>query len=78
MGRSLGERNDMTLAAADKPHLVVGNVSKRFHFTTVLDRIDLTVGRGELVTLYTDDICKLAVAYPEVDLSLWPNFRHLA
>jgi putative spermidine/putrescine transport system ATP-binding protein len=57
MGRSLGERNDMTLAAADKPHLVVGNVSKRFHLTTVLDRIDLTVGRGELVTLLGPSGC---------------------
>ena len=43
--------------AADKPHLVIGNVSKRFHTTTVLDRVDLTIGRGELVTLLGPSGC---------------------
>src|SRR6266576_2582922 len=32
-------------------HLIVRGVSKRFGATTVLDRIDLTIRRGELVTL---------------------------
>jgi putative spermidine/putrescine transport system ATP-binding protein len=47
----------MTATAADKPHLVIGNVSKRFHTTTVLDRIDLTIRRGELVTLLGPSGC---------------------
>lgn len=47
----------MTATGADKPHLVIGNVSKRFHTTTVLDRIDLTIRRGELVTLLGPSGC---------------------
>jgi putative spermidine/putrescine transport system ATP-binding protein len=47
----------MTVAAADKPHLVIGNVSKRFGISTVLDRIDLTIKRGELVTLLGPSGC---------------------
>jgi len=42
---------------ADQPHLVIGNVSKRFHTTTVLDRVDLTIKRGELVTLLGPSGC---------------------
>src|SRR5882757_9107461 len=38
-------------------HLVVRNVSKRFGATTVLDRIDLTIRRGELVTLLGPSGC---------------------
>jgi putative spermidine/putrescine transport system ATP-binding protein len=47
----------MTTTAAESPHLVIGNVSKRFGATTVLDRIDLTIGRGELVTLLGPSGC---------------------
>ena len=47
----------MTTIAAASPHLVVGNVSKRFGATTVLDRIDLTIARGELVTLLGPSGC---------------------
>jgi len=39
------------------PHLTVRNVSKRFGATTVLDRIDLTIRRGELVTLLGPSGC---------------------
>jgi putative spermidine/putrescine transport system ATP-binding protein len=39
------------------PHLIVRNVSKRFGATTVLDRIDLTIRRGELVTLLGPSGC---------------------
>ncbi|HEV8234837.1 MAG TPA: phosphate ABC transporter ATP-binding protein PstB [Gemmatimonadaceae bacterium] len=38
-------------------HLIVRNVSKRFGATTVLDRIDLTIRRGELVTLLGPSGC---------------------
>jgi putative spermidine/putrescine transport system ATP-binding protein len=47
----------MTAAATEKPHLVIGNVSKRYGATTVLDRIDLTIGHGELVTLLGPSGC---------------------
>lgn len=39
------------------PHLVVRSVSKRYGSTTVLDRIDLTIRRGELVTLLGPSGC---------------------
>ncbi len=39
------------------PHLIVRNVSKRFGATTVLDRVDLTIRRGELVTLLGPSGC---------------------
>ncbi|MBC7577887.1 MAG: ATP-binding cassette domain-containing protein, partial [Tardiphaga sp.] len=39
------------------PHLVITQVSKRFGAATVLDRIDLAVGRGELVTLLGPSGC---------------------
>src|SRR2546423_11744194 len=39
------------------PHLIVRNVSKRFGATTVLDHIDLTIRRGELVTLLGPSGC---------------------
>src|SRR6267154_1308463 len=38
-------------------HLIVRGVSKRFGATTVLDRIDLTIRRGELVTLLGPSGC---------------------
>src|SRR5471030_2935362 len=38
-------------------HLVVRGVSKRFGATTVLDRVDLTIRRGELVTLLGPSGC---------------------
>lgn len=47
----------MTKATPEQPHLVIGNVSKRFNTTTVLDRIDLTIKRGELVTLLGPSGC---------------------
>jgi putative spermidine/putrescine transport system ATP-binding protein len=40
-----------------QPHLVVRGVSKRFGATTVLDRVDLTIRRGELVTLLGPSGC---------------------
>ena len=39
------------------PHLVVRSVSKRYGPTTVLDHIDLTIRRGELVTLLGPSGC---------------------
>src|SRR3954462_11063968 len=38
-------------------HLIVRNVSKRFGAATVLDRVDLTIRRGELVTLLGPSGC---------------------
>jgi len=38
-------------------HLVIRGVSKRFGATTVLDRVDLTIRRGELVTLLGPSGC---------------------
>src|SRR5882672_10818964 len=55
MGRSLGQGNVMTDPGL--PHLIVRNVSKRFGATTVLDRVDLTIRRGELVTLLGPSGC---------------------
>jgi hypothetical protein len=34
--------------------------------------------RSAYVEAYEDDVRALAGAFPEVDLALWPNFRHLA
>lgn len=34
--------------------------------------------REELVARLADDVRKLAATCPEIDLSLWPNFSHLA
>ncbi|UFZ01875.1 ABC transporter ATP-binding protein [Bradyrhizobium ontarionense] len=39
------------------PHLVISAVSKRFGAATVLDRVDLTIHRGELVTLLGPSGC---------------------
>ena len=39
------------------PHLVVRSISKRYGPTTVLDHIDLTIRRGELVTLLGPSGC---------------------
>ncbi|MDU6671840.1 MAG: ABC transporter ATP-binding protein, partial [Bradyrhizobium sp.] len=39
------------------PHLVISAVSKRFGAATVLDRVDLTIRRGELVTLLGPSGC---------------------
>ncbi len=39
------------------PHLVVKQASKRYGATTVLDRVDLAIGRGELVTLLGPSGC---------------------
>ncbi|MET0971742.1 MAG: ABC transporter ATP-binding protein [Tardiphaga sp.] len=47
-------RNDSDGAAS---HLVVSQISKRFGTTAVLDRIDLSIGRGELVTLLGPSGC---------------------
>ena len=32
----------------------------------------------QLVRLYTPDVLNLVARYPHIDLSLWPNFAHLA
>ncbi len=32
----------------------------------------------ELVRLYTPDVLDLVARYPNIDISLWPNFAHLA
>ena len=46
------------MTAAEAPHhLVVRQVSKRFGATTVLDRVDLTIQRGELITLLGPSGC---------------------
>ena len=45
------------MSAAGVPHLVISRVSKRFGAATVLDRVDLTVARGELVTLLGPSGC---------------------
>ncbi|MGA2794547.1 MAG: ATP-binding cassette domain-containing protein, partial [Roseiarcus sp.] len=45
------------MSAAGVPHLVIRRVSKRFGAATVLDRIDLTVARGEIVTLLGPSGC---------------------
>ncbi len=34
--------------------------------------------RARLVDLYTADVTALAAQIPDIDLSLWPNFAHLA
>jgi hypothetical protein len=34
--------------------------------------------RRSLVDRYEDDVAALAAEFPEIDLALWPNFRHLA
>ena len=34
--------------------------------------------RSRLVELYTADVTALAAQIPDIDLSLWPNFAHLA
>jgi hypothetical protein len=34
--------------------------------------------REELVARLEDDVIRLAQLCPEIDLELWPNFRHLA
>ncbi len=39
------------------PHLVISGISKRFGAATVLDRVDLTIRRGELVTLLGPSGC---------------------
>ena len=41
----------------DAPHLVVRQASKRYGAATVLDRVDLSIGRGELVTLLGPSGC---------------------
>jgi putative spermidine/putrescine transport system ATP-binding protein len=42
---------------AEAAHLVVRQASKRFGATTVLDRVDLTIARGEIVTLLGPSGC---------------------
>jgi hypothetical protein len=34
--------------------------------------------RRALVERYEEDVAALATEFPEIDLALWPNFRHLA
>jgi putative spermidine/putrescine transport system ATP-binding protein len=45
------------MTQSDAPHLVVRQVSKRFGAAHVLDRVDLTIARGELVTLLGPSGC---------------------
>jgi putative spermidine/putrescine transport system ATP-binding protein len=45
------------MTAAGVPHLDIRRVSKRFGAATVLDRIDLAVARGEIVTLLGPSGC---------------------
>ena len=53
MGRALDQRD----VVSDKPHLVLRQVAKSYGGATVLERIDLTVARGELVTLLGPSGC---------------------
>jgi putative spermidine/putrescine transport system ATP-binding protein len=45
------------MSPPDAPHLVVRQVSKRFGAAHVLDRVDLTIAHGELVTLLGPSGC---------------------
>jgi putative spermidine/putrescine transport system ATP-binding protein len=45
------------MSPTDAPHLVVRQLSKRFGAAHVLDRVDLTIARGELVTLLGPSGC---------------------
>jgi putative spermidine/putrescine transport system ATP-binding protein len=47
----------VTTPAAEAPHLSVRQLSKRFGAVTVLDRVDLTIRRGELITLLGPSGC---------------------
>jgi len=43
------------------------------------DKVGLDEGlRAELAVEYTADVVRLAEGWPDVDISLWPNFSHLA
>jgi hypothetical protein len=57
---------------AELPRQLVGERSPRDK-PALSDRM-----RGELVARLTDDVGRLAELCPEIDLSLWPNFRHMA
>jgi Sulfotransferase domain len=61
------------------PSADVSSVLTRRVNETLRTKRALTDGvRRDLVALYADDVRQLATAYPEIDLALWPNFRHLA
>jgi len=45
------------MSSREAPHLAVRQASKRFGAATVLDRVDLTIARGELVTLLGPSGC---------------------
>jgi putative spermidine/putrescine transport system ATP-binding protein len=53
MGRALDQRD----VVSDKPHLVLRQVAKSYSGAIVLDRIDLTIARGELITLLGPSGC---------------------
>ena len=70
---------DRTLAFLGLPSADLGRaLSRQVNETSGSKRPLTTAVRDELVTLYADDVCRLAAAYPQIDLSLWPNFGHLA
>jgi hypothetical protein len=47
------------------------------HLSRETGSIDVDVEK-RLVDLYSGDVSALARNVPELDLSLWPNFAHLA
>ncbi len=53
MGRALDQRDGVS----DKPHLALRQVAKSYGGATILDRIDLTIARGELVALLGPSGC---------------------
>jgi hypothetical protein len=54
--------------------LVVEGIRKRVNATADTFRLEHDV-RRRLVELYTPDVRALSQCFPDLDLSLWPNFR---
>jgi putative spermidine/putrescine transport system ATP-binding protein len=57
MGRALDQGNGVSVGDGASAHLVIRQVAKRYGGATVLDRVDLTIARGELVTLLGPSGC---------------------